>query len=156
METQDVRFHQRYQRKLTSSGCPTYGRINNEQVRLLSFALSMNALIGVAIVLMSPYYVCMNRDEAISRIKSVEPAIRALGASALYLFGSTARNEAKPTSDVDVFVDRATPNALGFIEFFDLEDLLREALGTKVDLATRASLHPTLRPEIEQSAIRVL
>ena len=30
METQDVRFHQRYQRKLTSSGCPTYGRINKE------------------------------------------------------------------------------------------------------------------------------
>ena len=28
METQDVRFHQRYQRKLTSSDCPTYGRIN--------------------------------------------------------------------------------------------------------------------------------
>ena len=32
METQDVRFHQRYQRKLTSSGCPTYGRINTSSL----------------------------------------------------------------------------------------------------------------------------
>ncbi len=98
----------------------------------------------------------MNRDDAISRIKQVEPAIRALGASAVYLFGSTARNEAKPTSDVDIFVDRASPTTLGFTEFFDLQDLLEVTLGTKVDLATRESLHPVLKSDIEHSAIRIL
>jgi uncharacterized protein len=97
----------------------------------------------------------MNRDDAIARIKQIEPAIRACGASALYLFGSTARNEAKPTSDVDIFVDRDGTQKLGFIEFFDLKELLENTLGTKVDLCTRASLHPILRPDIEQAAIRV-
>jgi uncharacterized protein len=98
----------------------------------------------------------MNRDDAIARIKQIEPSIRAFGASALYLFGSTARNEAKPTSDVDIFIDRDGTKKLGFVEFFDLEELLENTLGTKVDLCTRASLHPILRPEIEQTAIRVL
>lgn len=98
----------------------------------------------------------MNRDEAISRIKHIEPAIRALGASALYLFGSTARNDAKPTSDVDVFIDKDPTKPFGLIEFFDIEELLEAALGTKVDFTTRDALHPVLKADIERSAIRVL
>ncbi|MEQ1710164.1 MAG: nucleotidyltransferase domain-containing protein [Hyphomicrobium sp.] len=98
----------------------------------------------------------MNRDQAVSRIKSIEPAIRALGVSSLYLFGSTARNEAKATSDVDIFIDKDPEKSLGFIEFFDLEELLSSTLGTDVDLCTRTSLHPVLRADIEDSAIRIL
>ncbi len=98
----------------------------------------------------------MNRDQAISRIKSIEPAIRALGASSLYLFGSTARDEAKATSDVDIFIDNDPGKKLGFIEFFDLEELLSTTLGADVDLCTRKSLHPVLRADIENSAIRIL
>jgi uncharacterized protein len=71
----------------------------------------------------------MNRDQAIASILKVEPSIRALGAQAVYLFGSTARNEAKPTSDVDIFIDRDPKKPLGFIEFFDLEELLEDTLG---------------------------
>lgn len=97
----------------------------------------------------------MNREQAIARIVKVAPAIRALGAAALYLFGSTARNEAKETSDVDIFIDRDPTKAMGFIEFFDMEEILQEALGTKVDLGTRTGLHPMLRADIEQTAIRV-
>jgi len=97
----------------------------------------------------------MDRDQAIARIKAIEPTIRAMGASALYLFGSTARNEATPSSDVDIFVDRA-PGKLGFDAYFDLQDLLASSLGTTVDLATREALHPDLKDAIERSAIRVL
>ena len=48
----------------------------------------------------------MRRDEVISKLKAAEPAIRALGANALYLYGSHARDEARPDSDVDVFIDK--------------------------------------------------
>lgn len=98
----------------------------------------------------------MNRDQTIALIKEAEPRIRALGAAALYLFGSTARDEADPTSDVDVFIDRDPSKKCGFIELTNLEFLLEEALGAEVDLCTRTSLHPVLRGEIERSAIRVL
>ena len=98
----------------------------------------------------------MNRDDAIARIKNAEPAIRALGAQAVYLFGSTARNEATPTSDVDIFIDKDPKKPFGLTEFFDLEETLEAALGTRVDFTTRDALHPILKADIEGSAIRVL
>lgn len=79
-----------------------------------------------------------------------------MGATALYLFGSTARNEAKATSDVDIFFDRDPTKKFGLIELAGMEHLLEDALGAKVDLTTRDSLHPVLKADIERSAIRVL
>ena len=98
----------------------------------------------------------MNRDQAIALIKRIEPAIRAMGVTALYLFGSTARNEAKPTSDVDIFFERDLTRKFSFIELGRMERLLEGALETKVDLAPRECLHPVLKADIERSAIRVL
>ena len=98
----------------------------------------------------------MNREQVLARIRAIEPAIRALGAQAVYLFGSTARNEAKPTSDIDIFIDKDPEMPFGMMELTGLEFILEEALGTDVDLTTRNSLHPALRDDIEKSAIRVL
>jgi len=98
----------------------------------------------------------MNRAEVISRIQANADAIRALGAESVYLYGSTARDEAGPVSDVDIFVDRNPARHFGFIELTELEFLLRDLLGTDVDLSTRTGLHPALSKEIEQSAVRVL
>ena len=98
----------------------------------------------------------MNRDEVISRIQANADAIRALGAAGVYLYGSTARNAAGPDSDVDIFVDRHPAKRFGFIEFTELEFLLRDVLGTNVDLSTRTGLHPALSEAIEKTAIRVL
>jgi predicted nucleotidyltransferase len=44
----------------------------------------------------------MRRDEVIAKLKEAEPALKAFGVAALYLFGSHARDEAGPNSDVDV------------------------------------------------------
>lgn len=97
----------------------------------------------------------MRRDRAIELIKTIEPAIRSFGAAALYIFGSTARDDATPTSDIDIFVDRDPTKNVGLIEFSNLEFLLEETLGTGVDLCTRAALHPALRETIEKTAIKV-
>lgn len=98
----------------------------------------------------------MDREQAIERIRRIEPVIRSLGASALYMFGSTARGDAGPESDVDIFIDKDPHAKLGLVEFGNLERALRDTLGAEVDVCTRASLHPVLRDEIERSAIRVL
>jgi predicted nucleotidyltransferase len=45
----------------------------------------------------------MKRDEAISRLKQHEADLKRLGVEHLYMFGSTARGEAKEQSDVDLF-----------------------------------------------------
>jgi hypothetical protein len=97
----------------------------------------------------------MRRSEVIARLKEVEPAIRARGARALYLFGSHARDEAGWDSDIDVFIDKDRSKRFGFDEFMDIYFLLQERLGEKVDYGTREGLSPALRAEIEREAIRV-
>jgi predicted nucleotidyltransferase len=97
----------------------------------------------------------MRREEVISKLKQTEPALRAFGVAALYLCGSYARGEAGPDSDVDVFVDPAADKKFGFLEFMDAYEAIQDALGQNVDYGTRAGLHPGLRPEIEQEAVRI-
>jgi predicted nucleotidyltransferase len=79
----------------------------------------------------------MRRSEVIARLKEVEPAFRARGGQALYLFGSHARDEAGPDSDIDVFIDKDKSRQFGFDEFMDTCFLLRERLGERVDYGTR-------------------
>jgi uncharacterized protein len=97
----------------------------------------------------------MRRSEVIARLKEVEPALRGFGVAGLYLFGSHARDEAKPDSDVDVFIDKDRSKKFGFGEYMDVYFLLQERLGANVDYGTREGLHPSLRPSIEREAVRV-
>jgi len=97
----------------------------------------------------------MRRAEVIAKLPAAEPAIRARGAAALYLFGSHARDQAGADSDIDVFIDKGRSRKFGFDEFMDIYFLLRDQLGANVDYETREGLHPALRSEIEQEAIRV-
>lgn len=96
----------------------------------------------------------MDRQSVIQCLKAHEPELRARGAAALYLFGSTAHGTAGPESDVDLFLDYDNPR-FSLIDQLKLEDYLKELLGARVDLATRGSLHPFLRHDIEASALRI-
>ncbi|MCC0057775.1 MAG: nucleotidyltransferase domain-containing protein [Hyphomicrobiaceae bacterium] len=98
----------------------------------------------------------MKTDQVIELIRAHEQPIRAYGAAALYLYGSTRHDTAGPSSDVDLFLDRDPQKPFGFIELTGLERYLTELLQTEVDLSTRTALHPSLRAVIEQDAIRVL
>ena len=87
-------------------------------------------------------------------MKQHEPEARALGVRSLYLFGSAARDEAREHSDIDLFID-PDYDRLGFVELHALEQRLSDSLGRPVELSTRKSLHPLMRPEIERGAIKV-
>ena len=102
------------------------------------------------------YTQCVSRDDIIARIRAREEHIRALGASALYLFGSGARDELGDHSNIDVFIDRTPEFDYRFTHLIGLEALLKGVLDRPVDVMTRSSLHPLLRPAIEASAVRVL
>lgn len=47
----------------------------------------------------------MNRSDALTKLRGFADVIRAFGATSLYLFGSTARDEAAAGSDLDLFID---------------------------------------------------
>ena len=97
----------------------------------------------------------MTRDQAIAEIATRAEALRARGVASAYLFGSTARGEAGPDSDLDVFID-VDPNArFSLLDLAGVHRILNETIGRKVDVTTRESLHPKLRGEIERDAVRV-
>ncbi len=99
----------------------------------------------------------MNKADIISRLRSVEPELRPLGISALYLFGSYARDEARSGSDIDIFVDPAPGEAFGFDQFMNAYDVLRRALPEgEVQYGTRDGLSKYVRSNVEREAIRVL
>lgn len=97
----------------------------------------------------------MQRKEAMDRLKACEAEIRGLGATSLFMFGSTARDEASSASDVDLFVDY-DPDRFDFVRLVKLREKLSAQLGVIADLTTREGLHPRLRPAIESEAIKVL
>jgi predicted nucleotidyltransferase len=96
----------------------------------------------------------MRLDDLTSAIRSLEPRLRQeLCVRALYVFGSVARGEASPTSDVDLLVEFDGPPALA--RFMDLKFLLEGTLRVRVDLVKRAVLRDPLRPRIESELRRV-
>ena len=97
----------------------------------------------------------MDRTAAIDSIRRKTEAVRAFGATALYVFGSIARDEAKTDSDIDVFVEDDAAKTFSLLDLAGIKVLLEDELGIEVDVTTRDSLHPLLRERIEQSAIRV-
>jgi hypothetical protein len=95
----------------------------------------------------------MERDEVIRRIRAALPELSEFGFSSLALFGSTARGEARPDSDVDVLVD--FPGPPGFRQFMGLKFALEDLLGCKVDLVDRNALRPAWRELIEGELLLV-
>lgn len=100
------------------------------------------------------YIWAMDRNAAIARLKVHEGELRRLGVRHLYLFGSTARGEARDDSDIDLFFDYER-GRLGLYELMDVMDTATTILGRKADVVTRDSLHPTLRGKIEADALQV-
>ena len=98
----------------------------------------------------------MRSEAVIAKLKAHEAEIKALGATSLYLFGSVARDEALGGSDVDIFIDYDEASDFSLIELARLQQKLSDLLGGKVDLTTRTSLHPMIRPEVEASARRII
>jgi predicted nucleotidyltransferase len=96
----------------------------------------------------------MRREEAIRRLRERQSELQRLGVQSLYLFGSTARDQAGEDSNVDLFFDYPQ-GRFGLFELMDVKELAANILGQSTDIVTRDSLHRSLRPSIEKSAMRV-
>src|SRR5271165_4412523 len=96
----------------------------------------------------------MERSDAIAKLREHEAELKQLGVEHLYLFGSIARGDAHPDSDVDLFFDHPE-GSIGLYELMDVKDAAARILGCKTDIMTRRSLHRVLRKRIEASALQV-
>jgi len=96
----------------------------------------------------------MKRDKALSLLLHSKPVLaERFGVARLALFGSTARDTARPGSDVDVLV--AFDGAASSARYFGVQFYLEDILGCPVDLVTERALREELRPYIEREAMYV-
>ena len=82
----------------------------------------------------------MECDQAISKLKAHEAALEQLGVQSLYLFGSTARGEARRESDVDRFFDYQE-GQFGLFDLMEVREYASRILGLEADVMTRDSIH---------------
>ncbi|WP_373838207.1 nucleotidyltransferase family protein [Methanospirillum sp.] len=73
------------------------------------------------------------------------------GASNIRIFGSVARREETPGSDIDLLVDMNEDASL--LDLARLKNDLEDLLGTPIDITTRPALHPMLADAILKEAI---
>ena len=98
----------------------------------------------------------MKRSDLIRRLKAVEPALRAQGISALYLYGSHARDEARPDSDIDVLVEFDDDGSVDFLRYMAPYVLLEDAFPNHVvGYGTKDNLVPEYRSHIERGTMRI-
>jgi len=97
----------------------------------------------------------MTKNDALGKLRQHADAIKAMGATSLYVFGSVAQDQAAPDSDLDVFVDYERNGRFNAFDLVGIKLLLESELGIEVDITTRDGLHPMLQAEIERSAMRI-
>lgn len=101
----------------------------------------------------------MQRQQALNILQNAfSEAKQRYGVKRLALFGSTARDEAKPDSDIDVLVEfegKADSKRYFGLMFFLEDKFLKNNPHCSLDLVTDKALRTELRPFIEKDAIDV-
>lgn len=97
----------------------------------------------------------VKKAEAITRLKPFERRLRERGINALYLFGSTARDEAGEASDLDLLYEYDPSRKFSLFDQAGAMLELSDELGAKVDLVSRLGLCPRLRARIEGEMVRI-
>lgn len=95
----------------------------------------------------------MSKDEIIAKLKAQQIRIKSFGVKSLAIFGSVARNEAKPESDLDLLVE--FEEKITFDRYMDLKIYLEDYLGMKVDLVSQKMLKPQIRTSVLAETINV-
>ncbi|MDY6936752.1 MAG: nucleotidyltransferase family protein [Cyanobacteriota bacterium] len=94
----------------------------------------------------------MKSDEVITILAAHREQLKAMGVKSLNLFGSVARDEARPDSDVDFLVEFDRP--VGLFEFIEVRLYLQDILGCDVDMGTENALREHLREPVLEDVVR--
>ena len=97
----------------------------------------------------------LSRQDPVSLLEAGAPIVKALAAdrgfTRLAVFGSVARGDARPDSDIDLLIE--APKGTSSFEFVRLQQLIEQVLGRQVDLVSYGGLKPGLDDDIRREAV---
>jgi hypothetical protein len=96
----------------------------------------------------------MNREAVITALRAHEPELKAAGVVRLSLFGSTARDAARPDSDIDLLAAFDDARPLSLLDLIRIENQIADLLGQPVDLIEEGTLKPRVQQNVDREAVR--
>jgi predicted nucleotidyltransferase len=94
-------------------------------------------------------------EQIIARLREIAPAIRAKGVTRLAVFGSRARGDARPDSDLDILVDTVAHGASPAFDQFKVMHLIEDATGLQTQISIRDLLKSRIKERIADDVVEV-
>ena len=95
----------------------------------------------------------MKRDEIIRKLKEREIDLRAQGVTHAALFGSLARGDERPDSDIDIMIELDPAARVTMFDYVDIKEYIEALFSEPVDVVNRDGLKPLVRPQATADAI---
>ena len=95
----------------------------------------------------------MRRDEIIEKLRERQADLRAQGVAHAALFGSVARGDDSPDSDIDILVDLDPAIVVTVFDYAGVKEFIAGMFDRPVDVVSRESLKPRVQPKATADAI---
>jgi predicted nucleotidyltransferase len=95
----------------------------------------------------------MDKRDIVARLRENEAALRARGVTHAALFGSRARGDDRPGSDIDIMIEIEPEAVQDVYAYVGLKSYIAELFAEPVDVVDRAALKPYVRPPAESEAV---
>jgi predicted nucleotidyltransferase len=94
-------------------------------------------------------------DAIVARLRGIQPEIRAQGVTRLAIFGSRARGDARPDSDLDILVDATSGGQMPPFDLFKVQHLIEDTTGIVTQISVRHLLKPRVAERISDDLVEV-
>jgi predicted nucleotidyltransferase len=95
----------------------------------------------------------MTREQIVEKLRENESALRARGVNHAALFGSRARGNDRPDSDIDIMAEFDPAAHVSLFNYAGLKDYIASLFDASVDVVNRDGLKPHIRPAATTDAI---
>jgi predicted nucleotidyltransferase len=97
----------------------------------------------------------MTRDEIIAAIRENADAIKGKGVAKLALYGSRARDDYRPASDIDILVEIEPDTSFSLLNLIDVEHIIEDATGLQAQATVRRFVSPDFAQRVAEDILEI-
>jgi len=97
----------------------------------------------------------LTRSEIIQSLRQLEPNLRAKGVTGLAIFGSRARGDHRPDSDLDVLISVNDKTKFSLLDLVGISHIIADDIGVSANMFMKRSLDPIMKATIQPDVIEI-